>query len=143
MKINDKQREFLIWVNDTTLFSDKKTTIETIRDSMDTMPFFAERRLIIVENSGLFKSASDDIVDFIKNLPAWPVQAACSSFKGLTDPNKIYYEEFKNYLVCNCFHNGLNLKQIKKHYNYLHLHKLPKVGFEVLKFDHCRNSSYN
>jgi lysosomal Pro-X carboxypeptidase len=33
--------------------------------------------------------------NFIKNLPAWPVQTACSSFKGLTDPNKIYYEEFK------------------------------------------------
>ncbi|MBQ9765863.1 MAG: DNA polymerase III subunit delta [Lachnospiraceae bacterium] len=36
----------------------------------DTMPFFADRRLIIVENSGFFKSAvSDEFCDYIKAMP--------------------------------------------------------------------------
>lgn len=35
----------------------------------DTMPFFADRRLVIVENSGLFKgSASDEFCEFIRNI---------------------------------------------------------------------------
>lgn len=35
----------------------------------NTMPFFAERRLIIVENSDFFKTTQDEMADFIKNLP--------------------------------------------------------------------------
>ena len=50
-------------------YEGKKIDIKGLISTGDTMPFFAERRLIIVENSGFFKSASDDIVDFIKNLP--------------------------------------------------------------------------
>jgi lysosomal Pro-X carboxypeptidase len=34
--------------------------------------------------------------NFIENLPAWPVKAACSYFEGATDPDKDFYEEFKN-----------------------------------------------
>lgn len=33
--------------------------------------------------------------NFIKNLPAWPVPTACSSFKDASDPKKFPYEEFK------------------------------------------------
>lgn len=50
-------------------FEDKKIDVKSLISVGDTMPFFADRRLIIVENSGFFKSANDDIVDFVKNLP--------------------------------------------------------------------------
>ena len=35
----------------------------------DTMPFFAERRLILVEDSGFFKSASDALVQYLPSMP--------------------------------------------------------------------------
>ena len=42
--------------------------VELIRVA-DTMPFFAERRLILVEDSGFFKSASDALVQYLPSMP--------------------------------------------------------------------------
>ena len=42
----------------------------------ETMPFFAERRLIVVENSGFFKSAVPELADYIKTMP----ETACFLF---------------------------------------------------------------
>lgn len=33
------------------------------------MPFFAERRLIVAENSGFFKNATPELADYIKSMP--------------------------------------------------------------------------
>lgn len=38
-------------------------------DLAETMPFFAERRLIVVENSGFFKNAQPGLADYIKDMP--------------------------------------------------------------------------
>lgn len=38
-------------------------------DLAETMPFFAERRLIVVENSGFFKNATPELADYMKTLP--------------------------------------------------------------------------
>lgn len=38
-------------------------------DLAETMPFFAERRLIVVENSGFFKNAVPELADYIKEMP--------------------------------------------------------------------------
>ncbi len=38
-------------------------------DLAETMPFFAECRLIVVENSGFFKNASPELADYMKNVP--------------------------------------------------------------------------
>ena len=45
-------------------------------DLAETMPFFAERRLIVVENSGFFKTASPELADYVKNMP----ETACFLF---------------------------------------------------------------
>lgn len=45
-------------------------------DLAETMPFFAERRLIVVENSGFFKNASPELADYIKTMP----ETACFLF---------------------------------------------------------------
>ena len=39
-------------------------------DLAETMPFFADRRLIVIENSGFFKNASPELADYIKNSKA-------------------------------------------------------------------------
>ena len=38
-------------------------------DLAETMPFFADRRLIVIENSGFFKNASPELADYIKTMP--------------------------------------------------------------------------
>lgn len=38
-------------------------------DLAETMPFFAERRLIVVENSGFFKHAVPELADYMKGMP--------------------------------------------------------------------------
>lgn len=44
--------------------------VKEIMAIADTMPFFADRRLVIVENSGFFKgAASEELCKFVGNLP--------------------------------------------------------------------------
>lgn len=45
-------------------------------DLAETMPFFAERRLIVVENSGFLKNASPELADYVKGMP----ETACFIF---------------------------------------------------------------
>lgn len=50
-------------------YESKSVNLNEIRDTALTLPFFAERRLIIIENSGMFKSASESMADILKNSP--------------------------------------------------------------------------
>lgn len=50
-------------------YEGKGISIPEIIDLAETMPFFAERRLIVVENSGFFKNAAPELADYIKNMP--------------------------------------------------------------------------
>ncbi len=50
-------------------FEGKGIVATELIDLAETMPFFAERRLIVVENSGFFKSASPELADYIKGMP--------------------------------------------------------------------------
>lgn len=36
-------------------FSDKKTSIDVLEDSMDTLPFFADQRVVVISNLGVFE----------------------------------------------------------------------------------------
>ncbi len=38
-------------------------------DLAETMPFFADLRLIVVENSGFFKNSATELADYIKSMP--------------------------------------------------------------------------
>lgn len=49
-------------------FSGKNIDLLAVKDIAETLPFFAERRLILIEDSGLFKSANEDWVKFVENL---------------------------------------------------------------------------
>ncbi len=50
-------------------FEGKDTVAEKLIDLAETMPFLAERRLIVVENSGFFKNAQDKLADYLKEIP--------------------------------------------------------------------------
>lgn len=50
-------------------YEGKDVVPEKLIDLAETMPFMAERRLIVVENSGFFKSSQDKLADYMKEIP--------------------------------------------------------------------------
>ena len=50
-------------------FEGKNTNPLEIIDLAETMPFFAERRLIMLENTGFFKNASPELAEYMKQIP--------------------------------------------------------------------------
>ncbi|MCP1102287.1 DNA polymerase-3 subunit delta [Aequitasia blattaphilus] len=50
-------------------FEGKDVKVEEIMSLGDTMPFFAERRLIVVENSGFLKQKSEELASYIPEIP--------------------------------------------------------------------------
>ena len=51
------------------VFEGKEIDIREVTALADTMPFFAERRLILIENSGLFKSGGAELAEYLKEIP--------------------------------------------------------------------------
>lgn len=47
-------------------YEGKNISIGEIIDQAETMPFFADRRLIILENAGLFKGGGEELAEYLK-----------------------------------------------------------------------------
>lgn len=68
----DNLRRALVSADDTmncSVYSGKDINTNDVLDLAGTMPFFAERRVIIIENSGWFKNGNEQIATLIKTLP--------------------------------------------------------------------------
>lgn len=50
-------------------YEGKNTDIKEVIDLAETLPFFAERRLIVFEDTGFFKSSGADLADYIGDMP--------------------------------------------------------------------------
>ena len=48
----------------TSVFSGKDIRPEALIDLAETLPFFAERRVILVENSGFFKKSTEELAAY-------------------------------------------------------------------------------
>lgn len=67
----DKLKAAIVAPEDTmnySYFEGKDMDLTAVQSMADTVPFFSEKRLIVLENSGLFKKQSD-FADYIKTLP--------------------------------------------------------------------------
>lgn len=51
-------------------YEGKNTDIKEVIDLAETLPFFAERRLIVFEDTGFFKNSGADLADYISDMPA-------------------------------------------------------------------------
>ncbi len=51
-------------------FEGKSCEISEIIGISDTLPFFSDNRLIVIENSGFFKNKCDELVDYLKTVPS-------------------------------------------------------------------------
>ena len=68
----DKLRAALVPAEDTmncSVYSGKDINAGEVVDLAGTMPFFAERRVIIIENSGWLKSGNDQFLALVKAIP--------------------------------------------------------------------------
>lgn len=50
-------------------FEGKGIDVNALIEMSETMPFFADYRLIVVENSGFFKNANDKIIEYTEKIP--------------------------------------------------------------------------
>lgn len=50
-------------------YEGKGIDVRMVIDQAETMPFFAEHRLILVENSGFFKNACPDLAEYLPKMP--------------------------------------------------------------------------
>lgn len=50
-------------------FEGKDAEIRSIINAADTLPFFADYRLILIENSGLFKKDASELVKYLPSMP--------------------------------------------------------------------------
>ena len=67
-----KIKEALIPDGDTmnyAYYEGKNTNPKEVIDLSETMPFFAERRLIVMENTGFFKSSVPELAEYLKEIP--------------------------------------------------------------------------
>jgi DNA polymerase-3 subunit delta len=69
-------------------FEGKDISQPQIVDLAETMPFLAERRVIVIENSGMFKGGSDVLADYLKEIA--PTAFFIFSEKEVDKRNRLY-----------------------------------------------------
>ena len=52
-------------------YEGKGVDVKQLIDLCETMPFFAERRVILLEDTGFFKNKSEELADYMKELPVY------------------------------------------------------------------------
>lgn len=50
-------------------YEGKGISVQEIIGMSETMPFFADRRLIVIENSGFFKTSQVELAEYLENVP--------------------------------------------------------------------------
>lgn len=56
-----------------TRYEGKGIDVRELLSLCDTMPFFAERRVVLLEDTGFFKNKCEELADYMKALPGLSV----------------------------------------------------------------------
>lgn len=82
------------------LFEGKEANVSDIIDMCETMPFFSERKLVVVKNSGLFKTGrkedSEKLAGWVGNVPEYMVLLFS---EGEVDKRGRLYKQIKSHHV--------------------------------------------
>lgn len=75
------------------VYEGKNIDVKEVISQAETMPFFADRRLILIENSGFFKTASQELAEYLSGMP----QETCMVFvENEVDRRGKLYKAVKN-----------------------------------------------
>ena len=90
-------RDALVTDGDTMNYSyyeGKDINPRAVIDMAETLPFFADRRVLMVENSGFFKNKCDELADYVASIP----ESTCFIFvETEIDKRSRFYKEVKKY----------------------------------------------
>ena len=89
-------------------FEGKNIEVDKLIGFTNTLPFFAERRVVVVENSGLFKSASD-LADYLPDMPDTTTMVFVEN--EVDKRNKLYKAVLKLGVVSEM--NGMDERSLK------------------------------
>ncbi len=89
-------------------FEGKNIEVDKLIGFASTLPFFAERRVVVVENSGLFKSASE-LAEFIPDMPDTTTMVFVEN--EVDKRNKLYKAVLKLGVVSEM--NGMDERSLK------------------------------
>ena len=89
-------------------FEGKNIEVDKLIGFANTLPFFAERRVVVVENSGLFKSASD-LADYLPDMPDTTTKVFVEN--EVDKRNKLYKAVLKLGIVSEM--NGMDERSLK------------------------------
>ncbi len=81
-------------------FEGKQADVPAIASIAETMPFFQDRRLILLEDTGFLKKASDDYLEILKNLPDTTVIVMIE--QEVDKRNKVYKYIKDHGYICEC-----------------------------------------
>lgn len=81
-----------------TFYEGKGINIKSVIDMAETMPFLAEYRLLVLEDTGLFKSGGDELAEYLKAVPETTVFLFVES--NVDKRSKIYKAVKSNGYVC-------------------------------------------
>ena len=62
-----------------TRYEGKGIDVRELLSLCDTMPFFAERRIVLLEDTGFFKNKCEELADYMKALPDYLYLVFCES----------------------------------------------------------------
>ena len=90
-------RDALVVEGDTMNYSyyeGKDVNPRAVIDMAETLPFFADRRVLMIENSGFFKNKCDELADYMSGIP----ESTCFIFvETELDKRNRFYKEVKKY----------------------------------------------
>ena len=96
LQYKDKLVSALVSVDDNmnyTVYEGKNIDVPNLLETGETLPFFSDNRVIVVENSGLFKKTPDD---FTKRLEQFPESTHVIFVEKETDGRNKLWSWFKN-----------------------------------------------
>ncbi len=81
-------------------YSGRECNAPKIIDLAETLPFFADYRVILVEDSGWFKTAADEMAEYVRQIP----ESTCIIFveTEVDKRNKLYKQVKTNGYICEC-----------------------------------------
>lgn len=138
----DKLKAALVAEGDTMnyhYYEGKDINVGEIIDLAETLPFFADRRVIILENSGLCKSGGDTLAEYLKQpaesvlfvLVETQVDKRCRLFKTIKDGGRVCEFAAQNEMTLKKWIYSLS-KQDNKVIDELTInHFLEKTGMEM------------
>ena len=79
-------------------YEGKGIDLKELMNTANTFPFFLERRLLVIENSGFFKSSNDELAEFLSNV----IDTTCIVFieNEVDKRNKVFKTVSTNGYVC-------------------------------------------